>query len=71
MTIKVKNQHKDVVYVGELSMNVSERKHAVAALGEAIKKAKAKEIVLDPEHIASLEGLQAAVAALRPADKEQ
>lgn len=71
MAIKVKNQHRDIIYVGELSMTVSERKHAVAALSEAIKKAKAKEISLDPEYIHVLEDVQGAIAALRPIDKDK
>lgn len=71
MTIKVKNQHKDIIYVGELSMTVLERKHAVAALGEVINKAKAKEISLDPDYVQVLEDMQKAVAALRPVDKEK
>ena len=71
MSIKVKNQHKDIIYVGELSMTVSERKHAVAALSEAIKKAKAKEISLDPEYIRVLEDVQGAIAALRPVDRDK
>lgn len=70
MTMKVKNARKEIVYIGDLSMSVSERKTAIEALSNTIKKAKAKEISLDAEQIRVIEDLQKCILALRPVDPD-
>ena len=66
--MKMKNQRKEVVYTGDLTLSVPERKNGVAALEATIKKAKAKEINLPPEQIQVLEDLNKCLVALRPGD---
>jgi hypothetical protein len=66
--MKVKNQRKEVVYTGDLTMSVPERKTAITALDTVVAKVKAKEITLPPESIGVLEDLSRCLLALRPVD---
>lgn len=66
--MKVRNQRKEVVYTGDLTLSVPERKNAVAAIEATIKKAKTKEINLTVEQIQVLEDLLKCIVALRPVD---
>lgn len=66
--MKIKNQRKEVVYTGDLTLSVTERKNGIVALDTAIAKAKSKEINIAPESIAVLEDLSRCLLALRPSD---
>lgn len=67
--MKVKNQQRAVVYIGELHATVQERKDAVAGLATAIKAAQTKEITMPPEQIEALQSMQKCLVALKPEDK--
>ena len=64
--MKLKNQRKEVVYSGNLSMSVPERKLGITALETVIAKVKAKEITLPPESLSVLTDLSRCLLELRP-----
>ena len=68
--MKVKNQTKSVVYTGELSASVSERKNAILGIGSSIRAAETKEISLPQEQLVALKSVRDCLLALKPVDEE-
>lgn len=66
MTIKVKDQEKDVAYIAKLQMLQSERKLSLSALDVAIAAGESKEIRLADDQIAVLKDLRSALFDMRP-----
>jgi hypothetical protein len=71
MTIKVKNTQRVVMYTGELSCPVNDRKNAVTAIDTVLKSVKTREISIPQEQVIALQNVQECLLALKPVDTEK
>lgn len=68
--MKLRNQERQVVYTGELSVTKKERSLVALGLATVFAAAKSKEIVLPEDQLTALQSLQKIVLDLKLPDVE-